>query len=126
MYQASSRTPITEDHEVLLICGIARTNYLLDYLHSRAGAVKLMQFEDHHVYSRHDLEMMKKYYDNMVGQKRMILTTEKDAMRLEAYRDFLSENDMHIDILPIVVEFLFDEGPLFDEWVKQFLLNFKV
>lgn len=126
MYQASVRTPITEDHEVLLICGIARTNYLLDYLHSRAGAVKLMQFEDHHVYTRHDLEMMKKYYDNMVGQKRMILTTEKDAMRLEVFRDFLSENNMHIDILPIMVEFLFDEGPLFDEWVKQFLLNFKV
>jgi len=126
MWNPKQRTPITGDHEVLLICGIARTTYLLDYLHSRAGAVKLLQFEDHHVYSRHDLEMMKKYFDNMIGEKRMILTTEKDAMRLEVYKEFLNENGMEVDILPIQVEFLFDEGPLFDEWVKQFLLNFKV
>ena len=126
MSQPSFRTVITQDHEILLICGIARTNYLLDYLNRHAGSVKLIQFEDHHVYTRHDLEMIKKYYDNMVGDKRLILTTEKDAMRLQAFMPWLSEQGMEVDILPIKVEFLFDEGPLFDEWVKQFLLNFKV
>ena len=126
MWNPQLRTEITEDHEVLLISGIARTGYLLDYLHSKAGAVKLLQFEDHHVYTRHDVEMMKKYFDNMAGERRMVLTTEKDAMRLESFRKFFDDNGIQIDILPIRVVFMFDQGELFDEWVKQFLLNFRM
>jgi tetraacyldisaccharide 4'-kinase len=126
MWDAKLRTEITERHEVLLICGIAKTEYLLDYLHTKAGAVKLIQFEDHHVYTRRDLEMIKKYYDNMIGEHRMVLTTEKDAMRLERFRTFFTENDMRVDILPIQVSFLFDDGPKFDDWVQRFLLNFTV
>ena len=126
MWNAELRTAITEQHEVLLLSGIARTGYLLDYLHSQAGAVKLLQFEDHHVYSRHDVEMIKKYFDNMAGEERMVLTTEKDAMRLEGFREFFDANRIKIDILPIRVHFLFKEGTLFDEWIKQFLLNFRM
>jgi tetraacyldisaccharide 4'-kinase len=126
MWDAKLRTEITEEHEVLLICGIAKTEYLLDYLHTKAGAVKLIQFEDHHVYTRHDMEMIKKYYDNMIGDRRMVLTTEKDAMRLEGYREFFTQNDIQIDILPIQVSFLFDDGPKFDDWIQRFLLNFTV
>ena len=69
---------------------------------------------------------IKKYFDNMAGKERMVLTTEKDAMRLEGFREFFDKNGIQIDILPIRVEFLFDEGRLFDEWIKQFLLNFKL
>ncbi len=126
MWDPQKRTEITEDHEVLLICGIAKTEYLLEYLHTKAGAVKLIQFEDHHVYIRHDLEMIKKYFDNMIGNKLMVLTTEKDAMRLEGFREFFTKNNIRIDILPIQVNFLFDDGPAFDDWVQRFLLNFTV
>ncbi len=126
MWDPQLRTEITDEHEVLLICGIAKTDYLLEYLNTKAGAVKLIQFEDHHVYTRRDLEMIKKYYDNMIGDKRMVLTTEKDAMRLEGFRDFFSEHNLQIDILPVQVSFLFDEGPKFDDWIQHFLLNFTV
>jgi len=126
MWEPQRRTEITDQHEVLLICGIAKTEYLLEYLHTKAGAVKLIQFEDHHVYTRHDLEMIKKYFDNMIGEKRMVLTTEKDAMRLEGFRDFFEKNKMQVDILPIQVSFLADDGPKFDDWIQRFLLNFTV
>lgn len=126
MWEHQQRFEIAKAHEVLLICGIARSEYLLEYLHTKSDSVKLLQFEDHHVYTRHDLEMMKKYYDNMMGTNRIILTTEKDAVRLEKHRDFFVENNMHLNILPIQVAFLFDEGPVFDDWMQQFLLNFKV
>ena len=126
MWDPQRRTEITDEHEVLLICGIAKTEYLLEYLHSKAGAVKLIQFDDHHVYSRHDLEMIKKYFDNMIGEKRMVLTTEKDAMRLEGFREFFASNNIQVDIPPIQVSFLFDDGPKFDDWIQRFLLNFTV
>lgn len=126
MWDSKIRTNITEEREVLLVCGIARTEYLLDYLYTKAGAVKLLQFEDHHVYTANDLATIKKYYDSMIGDKRMILTTEKDAMRLEGFKQVLLDYQLEVDILPIEVKFLFDEGTLFDEWIQQFLLNFKI
>ena len=126
MWSPQNRQRINEDHEVLLICGIARTNYLLDYLHDKAGSVKMLQYEDHHVYSRFDLERIKKYYDNMSrGANRLILTTEKDAMRLAPFRKMLITEQIPIYILPIEVVFLFDQFG-FDEEVKNFLLEFKV
>ncbi|MDX1408097.1 MAG: tetraacyldisaccharide 4'-kinase [Saprospiraceae bacterium] len=126
MWASDHREAISDEHEVLLVCGIARTKYLLDYLHKVAGAVKMLQYEDHHVYSRYDLETIKKYYTHMTGPKRMILTTEKDAMRLEPHYGFLKEHALDVFILPVRVEFLFDDQNRFDNTIRNFLLQFKV
>lgn len=125
MWSPQHRIRITERHDILLVCGIARTEYLLDYLHSVAGAVKMIQFEDHHIYSRYDLEMIEKHFTPMEGPEKIILTTEKDAMRLEPHREFLIRHNMSVFILPIKVAFLFDDQQRFDGWIKQFLLDFK-
>lgn len=126
MWAPDNRLQITEAHEVLLICGIARTNYLLDYLHRTAGGVRIMEFEDHHVYTRYDLEMIIKHFGHMESPRKIVLTTEKDAMRLESFRDILDAHNMTIFILPIKVEFMFDDGKRFEACVKQHLLDFKV
>ena len=67
-----------------------------------------------------------RHYQAMEGEKKIILTTEKDAMRLELHRKFLIDNKMPIFVLPIQVAFHFDEGKNFDAEIKQFLLDFKV
>ncbi|MDX1479019.1 MAG: tetraacyldisaccharide 4'-kinase [Saprospiraceae bacterium] len=126
MWAPQRREPITGEHEILLVCGIARTKYLLDFLHAHAGAVKMLQYEDHHVYSRYDLEMIKKYFAHMTGSRRMILTTEKDAMRLEAHYQFFRDHQLEVFILPVEVAFLFDDQNRFDNTIRNFLLQFKV
>lgn len=112
--------------EVLLVCGIAKTDYLLAYLSSKVKSVTTMAFEDHRLFSNYDVAQFKRLYETLTGKKKMIVTTEKDATRLLLHQDYLVENQLDIYVLPIEVAFHFEEGQQFDADIKNVLLNFKV
>ena len=112
--------------QVLLVCAIAKTEYLVDYLEENVESVKMLQFEDHHDFNRYDLEQIKKYYIHMPGSQKVILTTEKDATRLEKHRDFLAEHQLPVFVLPIEVHFLFEEGITFRDVIRKYLLEFRI
>ncbi|MCB0520431.1 MAG: tetraacyldisaccharide 4'-kinase [Lewinellaceae bacterium] len=120
------RLDLQEDIAVLLVCAIAGTDYLLEYLESKAGTVRVKEYEDHHYFTETDLEDIEKMFNALPGGKKVILTTEKDAMRLELHRQWLLEKKLPVMVLPVEVYFHFEEGELFDKAVKEFLLEFKV
>ena len=126
LFNGAQRIVLTKDTDVLLICAIAKTDYLTTYLESKVGFMKSLEYEDHKYFSDSDMTNLKRHYEAMEGQKKIILTTEKDAMRLELHRKFLIDNKMPIFVLPIQVAFHFEEGKTFDAEIKQFLLDFKV
>jgi tetraacyldisaccharide 4'-kinase len=117
---------LTEDVDVLLVCAIARTDYLEDYLLEKVNSVTTIEYEDHHFFNKYDVAHIKKRFDALESKKKVILTTEKDMMRLELHKAFLVENQLPIFALPVQVRFHFEEGPEFDQLVKDFLVNFKV
>ena len=94
-------------------------------LESKVKDYKLFQFEDHHEFSERDIAQLKTYYDTFESKQKIILTTEKDAMRLDLHRQFILEHKLPIFVLPIQVKFANNE-PEFQEIIKQYLLNFKV
>ena len=85
----------------------------------------VIKFEDHHIFSDLELEQFKKIYDNLEEENAILLTTEKDAMRLDMHRQFLMKHQIPVFVLPIEVEFLSEEAA-FQEAIKQFLLDFRV
>lgn len=122
----NNRLELDGSQQVLLISAIANTDYLLDYLDPRVASIQHLEYEDHHPFTEEDLRYQKKVYDNMEGENKIILTTEKDAMRLEPYRQQFYEWGVNIYVLPIKVKFIFDEQEDFNESIKDFLLKFKV
>ncbi|MDR1667255.1 MAG: tetraacyldisaccharide 4'-kinase [Bacteroidales bacterium] len=69
---------------VLLLTGIARPQPLEDHVRSIAACVQAVTFGDHHDYSQADIGMiMKKWEQWQTAGRKYILTTEKDAMRLQ-------------------------------------------
>ena len=120
------RLQLDEDLDVLLISAIARTDYLIDYLEKQTGVINSIEHEDHHYFNKGDISSLNRQFKAMTNKKRVIITTEKDAMRLELHRDFLIKERLPIFVLPLEVRFHFDEGPKFDEYIKNYLLNFKV
>ena len=60
-----------------------------------------------------------------MAPNKVILTTEKDAMRLELHREYLIEQQLPIFAIPVKVDFHFEEGKIFDDLVRQYLLDFK-
>ncbi len=126
IFNPNYRIDLQEDVSVLLVCAIAGTDYLMNHLESRAGTVRVKEFEDHHYFSSTDLEDIERLFNTMPGGKKIILTTEKDAMRMEMHRQWLLEKKLPVMVLPVEVYFHFEDGILFDKAVKEFLLEFKV
>jgi len=58
----------------------------------------------------------------MDADKKIILTTEKDAVRLTKFSDKLQELPLYV--LPIRHQFLFDESEQFNMAVISFIQNF--
>jgi tetraacyldisaccharide 4'-kinase len=113
--------------EVLLITGIARTDYLIEWLAPKVKKITTMAFEDHRLFTNYDVAQFKRLYDGMAtARKRLILTTEKDATRLDLHKDYLIENQLDIYALPIEVKFHFWGGAAFDADIKRTLLDFKI
>lgn len=117
---------LQEDWQAVVICAIARTDYLMQYLQEKVEQVTLLEFADHHYFNQDDMLELKRSFDQLSGQKKIIITTEKDAMRLELHYKFLRENQLPVFAIPVQVQFHFGEADQFDQRVKDFLLNFQV
>jgi len=126
IFNSKYRGKLSTQVDILLICAIARKEYLLDYLEDKVNSIVLMAFEDHHYFKKHDIGSLKATYDRMKSDKKVIITTEKDAMRLELHREYLTEHQLPIFALPVEVKFHFDEGKTFDDSVRNHLLEFRV
>ena len=73
---------IGKDTEVLLFAGIANPSLLEDFVRSNSKRYELIQFEDHHTFTKKDMERIAQHFADLRCPKKIILTTEKDAMRL--------------------------------------------
>lgn len=124
-YHITSRNMVAIDNEteVLLVTGIANPKPLKAYLEERIPTYYMMDYNDHHIFSIDDWRDIKKRFDSIEAEKKLILTTEKDAMRL---LKFSAEIDgMPFYVIPIEHKFLFNEEQLFLKRVTGFVENFK-
>lgn len=107
---------LTESDSVLAIAGIGNPRPFVRYLKSFDAKVKVDIFADHHQYTRKDIDYILDRYKRMKGSQRIIVTTEKDAVRLAANPYFPHELKAFTFYLPIEVEFdnPYGEGTLED------------
>lgn len=124
-YHITHRTfyTIDENTEVLLVTGIANPRPLKNFLEERIQTYNMIHYNDHHIFSIDDWKDIKKKFEAMDAARKIILTTEKDAMRL---LKFANEIDgMPFYVMPIEHKFLFNEEQVFLKEVTAFIENFK-
>ncbi|MFL5774568.1 MAG: tetraacyldisaccharide 4'-kinase [Flavisolibacter sp.] len=114
---------IDEKTEVLLVTGIANPRPLKVFLEERVETYYMMSYNDHHIFSIMDWKDIKKRFEHIQATKKIILTTEKDSMRLLKFREEM--NGMPFYVLPIEHKFLFHQENEFNDIVIQFIQNFK-
>ncbi len=76
-------------YDILLITGIANPKPLLDHLGTFSQKVKHLKFRDHHNFTDADIKNILTEYKKL-GEYKMILTTEKDYVRLKTF-DYLRD-----------------------------------
>jgi tetraacyldisaccharide 4'-kinase len=114
---------IKQDDEILLVCGIANPQPLKQYLAETAYTYYQQSYSDHHIFSIDDLDEIEKKFAEIGSNNKFILTTEKDAVRLEKFKDRLVNMPMYV--LPVRHRFLFEEGAVFDKTIRGFVKNFQ-
>ena len=68
--------------EVLLVTGIANPKPLLNFLEEKEVRFTNLNFPDHHNFTQQDISTIKKAFEGLPSQQKIILTTEKDYVRI--------------------------------------------
>jgi tetraacyldisaccharide 4'-kinase len=108
--------------EVLLVCGIANPEPLKKFLHEETLTYETCYYNDHHIFSIDDLDEIRNRFQNMNAAEKVIITTEKDAVRLIKFGHHLT--DIPFYVLPISVSFLFSQTKRFNDIIINFIEAF--
>jgi tetraacyldisaccharide 4'-kinase len=90
---------------VISFAGIANAQPMVNYLKEYSAELRHLPFDDHHEYSLKDLHDIQRYYDSFEGSNKLLVTTEKDFMRLKNADVWEAAQQMNIYILPVEVTF---------------------
>ncbi len=110
-------------YRIISFAGIANAKPMIDYLKEYASEVRHLPFSDHHEYSPKDLEDIERYYKSLEGGNKILVTTEKDLMRLKNKTVNDIAQRMNIFVLPIEVTFKEKEEEFNQEILKYVRAN---
>lgn len=113
---------IEHDCSILLVCGIANPKPLKETLANYTDTYEMILFRDHHIFSVDDLAEIKRQFSKIESANKIILTTEKDGVRLAKYGNELK--DLPVYVLPMRHKFLFGGEDKFDETIISFVESF--
>ncbi len=106
---------------ILLVTGIANSYPLFEYVREKCFEIKEIKFSDHQKYNNKHLALIQKEFDILMSKNKIIVTTEKDAMRLSCIEDQKSLHLLPIFYVPINVEFQEPYGEIFNEQIKNYV-----
>ena len=106
---------------VVVATGIARPERLYGHLTDSGAKVVSLKFPDHHFFTPADIDKITALYQSVKSEQKMVVMTEKDAMRLTP--ELISRfGSVPVYYLPIQVEFI-DGQSRFDGIVTDFCNN---
>jgi tetraacyldisaccharide 4'-kinase len=108
--------------DILLICGIANPKPLKEFLTAHVHSYDMIRYADHHIFSSEDLKDIRKQFEKLGSENKIILTTEKDGVRLEKFASQLSGYPIYA--LPIKHKILFGQEAIFEQALTRFVDSF--
>jgi len=105
---------------ILLLTGIADHSQLQEHLERTCSNLVIMRYRDHHMYTEADINQISARFKDIPTQKKIIITTEKDMMRLKTTELTPLIRHLPIYYLPISVGFHGNDKADFDKLVLSF------
>ncbi|MDR3062434.1 MAG: tetraacyldisaccharide 4'-kinase [Dysgonamonadaceae bacterium] len=110
---------------VLLITGIASPQSLIKELNKYSKHVDTLIYPDHHAFSNEDMVEIKQKFDMISGENKIIITTEKDAVRLTDCPNISESVKKALYYLPIEVIFNPEQECMFKQKIENYVGNIK-
>ena len=106
----SSLRDLRPSDAVLCVTGIANHRPFAKYLLTFGANTRVIHYDDHHYYSRSDFEEIFRTLDELPGERKFILTTEKDAVKILNNAYYPPERRECIFFVPIRMGILEQDG----------------
>jgi tetraacyldisaccharide 4'-kinase len=113
---------LSKNAEILLVCGIANPQPLTYYIHEATKTYDALFYSDHHIYTIENLNEIEDRFSQIRDEQKMIVTTEKDAVRLIKFKEKIA--NWPLFVLPITVGFLFNQESQFKSLVNTYPKSF--
>ncbi len=111
---------LRDKERILLVTGIASPVPIVEMLKLYCR-VTLVEYPDHHAFSESDLRQIERAYSQLPSGS-LIVTTEKDAVRLKSLLPLMDETiKSHIYVLPVKVAFLGNEQESFNKNIIDYV-----
>lgn len=104
-----------KDYQVLLLTGIADPKPLTDFLNEQNINFEHLQYPDHYNFKTTDIELIKTKFEHINTKNKLILTTEKDFVRIFA----LFDNLYYLPISTYFVNYQNDFNQMIFKYVEQ-------
>ncbi|MFZ4705302.1 MAG: tetraacyldisaccharide 4'-kinase [Bacteroidales bacterium] len=113
--------PSKRVNTIMLVAGIANSYPLQEHLRQNCEELVTISFPDHHRYSRKDMDLIQTSFEKIVSRNRIIITTEKDAMRLlcQQYEKWVSLLPWYY--IPIEIEFHKENKEQFNKLILNYV-----
>jgi tetraacyldisaccharide 4'-kinase len=103
------------NYTVLLITGIGNPAPLVEHIEKQVGKVTHRQYPDHYAFKEKDAEDIMKVFDEIEASQKLIITTEKDLVRLRSIKNPPPDFFRYVYYIPIEVKFLERSKEMFNK-----------
>jgi tetraacyldisaccharide 4'-kinase len=110
-----------KDYSVVLVTGIATNTGIKNQLSKYSKEVIVIEYPDHHTFSDKDIVTITERIDSIQDKKRIIVTTEKDTIRLREIPGLEDQFKELLFYLPIQIKFLEEQGALFNQKILNYV-----
>jgi tetraacyldisaccharide 4'-kinase len=109
------------DCGIVLITGIANPTPLKEYLKNFTEEIVHLSFPDHYNFKENDINSIHSVYDDLKYPVKYLITTEKDAIRLQEFTNIAEPVRSAFYYIPIGIYFLNDDREEFDNMIVDYV-----
>jgi tetraacyldisaccharide 4'-kinase len=114
-------TILDADTTVFLLTGIANPKPLVQHIKKYTSMVVHHNYPDHHRFSLKNITKLADEFSACITQKKVIITTEKDAQRLVEHELLPIVKTLPVLVIPIGIQFLDNGRQQFDQLVTEYV-----
>ncbi|MFZ2341352.1 MAG: tetraacyldisaccharide 4'-kinase [Bacteroidales bacterium] len=108
------------ERAAIIVTGIASPDPLIKYLGKYFTEIRHQRFPDHHNFTGADIEKIRMAFKGMPFTEKMIITTEKDAVRFREFSNIAGSLKKNLYCIPAGVRFLNDDKLEFDKLILDY------
>jgi tetraacyldisaccharide 4'-kinase len=110
-----------KDNGAVLVTGIASPGPFKTFLEKYFEEIIHLDFPDHHFFSEKDIEKIIKALKDLKSEKKIVITTEKDAVRLREFTNIDDSLKRSFYYIPVGVGFLKEKKNEFENMIIEYV-----